>query len=131
LCFEADADNIPDNIAKMSMSALKAELSDRGLNCHGCSEKSDYVAKLRANWDAPRVKKAAPTAAPKPDLDKDSSIQDILAKMRDMGLNANVMNPADFKEGGKFYQPPADVKKPNKKAKVVQPDEVLEAQDEL
>ncbi len=49
---DATTTTMPD-VSKMSMKTIKAELLARRVVCTGCTEKSEFAAKLRENWAAP------------------------------------------------------------------------------
>jgi hypothetical protein len=131
----------------MTMTALKQELSARGLVCEGCTEKLEFVDMLEENWDAPKVE-AAPSkpkggkaakdvsdddASPGGGMD-DAKLQEMMAKFRGMGMNMEMLNPKMFQPGGKYGNGamPGDSAKPTKpKKRRVEADETVEAKDEL
>ena len=46
-------DTVAVNCASMSVKRLRVWLAERGLECNGCAEKSDYVALCNANVEVP------------------------------------------------------------------------------
>ena len=145
------ADAMPERakLKTMTITALKQELSSRGLVCEGCTEKLEFVDMLEENWDAPKVE-AAPSkpkggtkAAAKDSSDDDASpmddakLQEMMAKFRGMGMNMEMLNPKMFQPGGKYGNGamPGDSSKPTKerrrKPAKVEADETVEAKDEL
>ena len=46
---------IPDDLAKKRVKELRQYLDERGAECRGCAEKSDWIEKVRETWDYPKV----------------------------------------------------------------------------
>ncbi|CUE55402.1 membrane-associated protein, putative [Bodo saltans] len=110
------ADVTPDaTVNAMNMKQLRAALSDRGINCDGCSEKSEYRSRLLANWDLP-VKKAPTPPPQQPSKEEDPTAldpdlleqlrssarkqkrekDDLKAKLRKAGINAEMFDGNDL-----------------------------------
>lgn len=87
---EAEAKELP-NFKKMKVKELRALLEERGVECRGCAEKSDLVARVEETYHLPLKPKTEwkdPTAgtadggeADKPDMD-DPEIQELLKNLQ-------------------------------------------------
>ena len=96
---------------KMRVKQLKRFLHERGLVCKGCAEKDDFVKMAVENKDAPLMKAEKPKAPPTEEGGKafggDSSIEELLASMKKMGMNGNVFTKDDMEKmnkDGKGYE---------------------------
>eukprot|EP01116_Phalansterium_solitarium_P015250 TRINITY_DN3356_c0_g1_i1.p2 TRINITY_DN3356_c0_g1~~TRINITY_DN3356_c0_g1_i1.p2 ORF type:complete len:165 (-),score=47.22 TRINITY_DN3356_c0_g1_i1:65-559(-) len=88
---DATAPEIP--LEKMKIKELRKMLEERGVECHGCKEKSDLVERVKETMHLPILEKPAPgdlpEGIPKPDYHatpeqlNDVDIEAILQKMRD------------------------------------------------
>jgi hypothetical protein len=107
----------PTNFNKMRVKQLRKFLKDRGLECKGCAEKSDFVKMATDNEDTPVLEVKKPSSAkPKSDgeggafggaFGGDSSVDDLLATMKKMGMNGNVFTKDDMEKmnkDGKGYE---------------------------
>jgi hypothetical protein len=113
---DAAAEDPMVTVNAMNMKQLRAALSDRGVDCDGCSEKSEYRSRLLANWDLP-VKRAtsAPPQPPKQQDDDNGGLDadlieqlrssarkqkrekdDLRAKLRKAGINAEMFDGNDL-----------------------------------
>lgn len=134
---DADASATPAetlNFSKMRIKQLKKFLKDRGLECKGCAEKSDFVKMATENEDTPVVEVKKPFyGEPKSEgggFGGDSNIDELMAQMKKMGMNGNVFTKDDMEKmnkdgkgyedmfnknggtaGGQGYKPPKRTKK--------------------
>ena len=111
--FGQDDDaSIPESIdfSKMRIKQLKKFLHERGLECKGCAEKTDYVKMAMANEHAPLVEKKRPDKEPKSggsSYGGDAKMEDLLAQMEKMGMKGNVFSKDDLEKmnkDGKGYE---------------------------
>jgi hypothetical protein len=80
----------------MRTKELRAFLSERGLRCEGCAEKSDFVAMCEEHKDTPVQIKDSPQEDPP--KGSDQSIEELLASMKGMpGMeNIKMFTPDDL-----------------------------------
>ena len=87
----SSSDGTPPDFATLKISALRAILSERGLECRGCAEKTDFVEMARGNYHLPVVEKVVeqePAKETKTQSDKMND-RDLEEMMKSMGMNSN------------------------------------------
>ena len=87
-----------DEFRKMSVKALKTMLKDKGLDCKGCSEKSEFVEKAYTSQNLPSVEatQEEPTKIP-PGVDQDK-LDELMASLKKGGFgNSKMYTAEDFK----------------------------------
>ena len=109
----SDAKAEPINFNKMRIKQLRIFLQERGLECKGCAEKSDFVKMATENEDTPVVKVKKPTNTQQSggndggSFGGDTNVEDLLAQMKKMGMNGNVFTKDDMEkmnQDGKGYE---------------------------
>ena len=97
-----------DEIKKMRLKDIRAQLEERGLSCSGCAEKQDYESLLFEKQSEP-VKKAQDDKPSKPDNEKSQksdddlgpTVEELMDQLRAKGFGAESFNNKNF--GGKRF----------------------------
>jgi len=85
-----------EQIAKLPIKKLRGMLEKKGLDCKGCSEKSEYVTKVHDSQELPDVEAAPVPEEPyqQPPIDQDK-MDELMAKLKMNGFGNSRMFSAD------------------------------------
>ena len=100
-----DSDLTNDEIAKLPTKKLRTMLWQRGLECKGCSEKTEFVKMVQDHISDPIVQGSSSSASgdgasgsSESEKDKDKELEDLMKKLEESGMGggAKIFRPQDF-----------------------------------